>query len=129
MAESAREWDDILQSMEFPQQSQFGPMDVDSARLWCYNDKNNRKPSLVEEESRIGTPALSPCTPSKRLPPVPEWYLDDQSNFLPPLEDNETGLIASPRGQQLIEPTVDFFEVAQMAERLAQLENRYVDAI
>ena len=129
MADSTGDWDDILRSMDFPPPSQFNPMDVAPAKLWCLNDQNNRTPSLVEEGSRIGSPASSPCSPSKRLAPVQEWYLDDQSNFLPALEDDKTGFIASPHGQQLQQPTVDLFDMAQMAERLADLENRYVDAI
>ena len=123
MADSTNDWDNILGSMDFQPQSQFSPMDVAPAELWCFNDQNNRTPSLVEEGSRIGSPASSPCTSSKRLAPVPEWYLDDQSSFLPALEDDKTGLIANPHGQQLQ------FDMAQMAERLADLENRYFDAI
>lgn len=45
------------------------------------------------------------------------------------MEDDKTGLIASPHGQQLQQPTFDYFDMAQMAERLAELEKRYVDAI
>lgn len=126
MAESS-DWDDILQSMDFQQQSQY-PMDVAPAKSWCFSDQHNRTPSLVGERSRIGSPASSPSSTSKRLPLVQEWYLD-QSNFLPPVEDDETTLIASPHDQHLQQPTVDFFDMAQMAERLAELENRYVDDI
>ncbi|KFY31868.1 hypothetical protein V493_00725 [Pseudogymnoascus sp. VKM F-4281 (FW-2241)] len=121
MAESTGDWDDILR-MDFPQQSQFSPMDVAPAKQWCFNDQNNQTPSLVEEGSRIGSPPSSQCSPSRCLPPVQEWYLDDQSKLLPALEDDKTGLIASPHGQQLQQPTFDYFDMAQMAERLAELE-------
>ncbi|KAL5345188.1 hypothetical protein ACLOAV_009557 [Pseudogymnoascus australis] len=117
MADSTSDWDDILRSMDFPPQSQFSPMDVAPAKLWCFDKQNSQTPSLVEEGSRIGSPASSPCSPSKLLAPVQEWYLDDQSNFLPALEDDTTELIASPHSQQLQ------FDMAQMAERLADLEN------
>ena len=123
MADSTSDWDDILRSMDFPPQSQSSPMDVAPANLWCFDKQNSQTPSLVDEGSRIGSPASSPCSPSKLLAPVQEWYLDDQSNFLPALEDDTTELIASPHSQQLQ------FDMAQMAERLADLENRYFDAI
>ncbi|KFY32478.1 hypothetical protein V493_00158 [Pseudogymnoascus sp. VKM F-4281 (FW-2241)] len=122
MADSTADWDDIW-SMEFQHQSQFSPMDVAPGKQWCFNDQNNHTPSLVEEGSRIGSPPSSPCSPSRCLAPVQEWYLDDQSKFLPAIEDDKTGLIASPHGQQLQQPTVDFFDMAQMMERLAELEN------
>ncbi|KFY17996.1 hypothetical protein V492_00246 [Pseudogymnoascus sp. VKM F-4246] len=121
--ESTSDWDGIFPTMDFQQQSQYSPMDVVPAKSWCFSNQNNRPPSLMEERSRIGSPASSPCSTSKHLPPLHEWFLDDQKNFLPPVEDDETTLIASPHSQQLQQPVVDFFDIAQMAERLASLEN------